>query len=348
MRAAATILLGASLASLDCNGTSAFTCALSETSTRLRHLGRATRKSYSYPWKSEVPGPHSHHSQRQMKHDYNEYNTHSQSIPNALPEDLSIDNTPEYWLDLRGISVSPKEAIRLLNTFLENNNNIEMQDESTTKPALVDRVLMDESDFTERVKTSSDIQGVSSILLYSTDPTGASSISILQDSLSQYTPFATVLNAEPDRNMDAMLAMDTVLQKRQWVFVETKPGYLQDSVEWMSKQVTALYDLLATSYGSGSANEVGVGLILPMLAVAGTDVESINVVGGMAVAVPTASTLIDIDFTLMRMSLARQMKSSTDSDILLPNGNQRPNLQTALVIPFDLELWRLLLDLKQN
>ncbi|GKY99673.1 hypothetical protein MPSEU_000921300 [Mayamaea pseudoterrestris] len=306
------------------------------------------------------------------QHDYH-LNIPSTIIPTADSSAAadSMTTSPEYWLDLRGVSISPNEAIRFLNTLVETtiDENDEEDDTSNSEAdsmtsnihsTFVNRILIDESAFTNRVKTSAlNISGVISLLLFHTAPDGVSTVTSMdREHQISFGPFARVLDAQPDRNLDVILAMDTVLGQSKWILIETKRGYLQESVEWMSKQVASLYDLLSSSYGSvgnDDENDFGSGgLIVPTSSMSTDMVNDATISaggGGIAVTVPTAAALLDIDFTLMQLALARQMKaSSSKSDIMLPatlQNQRRANLRTALVVPFDVDIWRLLLDSRQ-
>ena len=262
--------------------------------------------------------------------------------PSLVDDPNALALAPEYWLDLRGISISPKEALRFLDTLMETT--AKETEEDYASASFVSRVLMDESEFSEKIRASADdIGGNSSLLLYGNNK-DRPSISIYQHEQLRLAPFANVLKAVPNRNLDAVVAMDTVLGQGQWILVDSDPSSMRDSAEWMTKQVASLYELLITSYGRVDADDLG-SLLLPKSMGNHETVSS----GGIAVSVPTASTLIELDFTLMRAGLARQMKSIDDneSDLLLPAEGLSPHLQAALVIPFDVDIWRLLLDLKR-
>jgi hypothetical protein len=241
------------------------------------------------------------------------------------PEFLDPLSGREVWLDLRGTAISPREACKFLGELLsEADDGIHITD-------FMKRVLVDEVDFFQR-SDAHDVDDVSSILYASS--TERDLIAASDEIKKQSTAFGTILTIQTNQNLDPMLALEIVLEQGRWVLLEAD---WNDSVDWICEQVASLYAFLLSydfSVEPGS-------LIVPTLP------RESRLTGGVAISIPTKAALMKLESTLTTTAFSRQMKSSNKSSVLLPTGVTDSKLQTALILPFDADLWRLLIDLKQ-
>lgn len=272
------------------------------------------------------------------------YSTRIRATTDA-PDNAHVDNLPssstasfsdplggrEIWLDLRGTVIAPKEAIRFLGDILSDG------DKQVDISHVVRRILVNEAEFLRELENDGGLELEERLsILYTAE---GNVIAINEDELQQSIPFGAVVSVEADCNIDPIYATEIVLSRGQWLLIEPDTRRMEDSFEWMIGQIASLYDFLVTSSTSGAAAGPG-GLILPSL-----NVDSVKVRGGMAISVPTKSKLVQVDSTLTQSSFARQMLSSKDSDLMLPSGVVETSIPTALVLPFDADVWRILLDM---
>lgn len=251
-------------------------------------------------------------------------------------------NSRQLWLDLRGTSLFPLEALGFLQQILsEDSNEGIMETMDTSDPRHVqnkiDRILVSEDMFL-KVSSSKNAQKNQELdLLYTVND------DLIERTGEMSIPIGKILPCHRESTLDPLLALDTVSQSG-WVVVDAHAEADDESA--VQEQVTSLMQFLpstsAPSFSSGSES-----LFLPKMSE-----NSAAPSGGVALCCPTKTSLIQMATTLQQFRCSDMMTTTTDSGIVLPTGMLDPRasgnsrLRTALVVPFEAQLWKVALDLQ--
>lgn len=253
-------------------------------------------------------------------------------------EASSVPSNRQLWLDLRSTSLSPYEAVGFLRQVLvEEDMEGQEQNENFVENS-IDRILLSEDVFLKVLNSKNDAlqdmdfsYAVQDDLIHSSREEGHS------------FPMGKILSCKPDTVLDPMLALDTV-SKGGWVVVDSDDE-ADEAVLRKAQQVSSLLQFLSSASTSSSTGPDS--LFLPGIS------ESIATTrGGIAICCSTKNFLLQTATALQQLRCADMITTSTESGIILSTGmSARPAgsqpLKAALVLPFDLQLWKIALDLQQ-
>mmetsp|Transcript_17268 Transcript_17268/g.40695 ORF Transcript_17268/g.40695 Transcript_17268/m.40695 type:complete len:348 (+) Transcript_17268:39-1082(+) len=298
-----------------------------------------------------------------------------QGLFSALAEDLDTQDIEpqgddfcnddskmqQFWLDLRGTAIRPNEALAFLQEFVYETENESSEDSAKLLPNLpstfdirdlVDRIIVSEDIFASMVESGIP----TGPLLYVTkDGLLAENSQALNQSLIK----GTVLKASSGF-IDPVTAIEVAGSDSAWVVIdqEQDEDEVKDIDVW-TQQLEGLVQIL-------SASRTGSPLSLSDFSLIGdqpgaeqqSDLKRApNSAGGLAMLCRTLPMLLSIDQCLASLSLASSGTTETESGILLSTASTNDDMKDssssnrsiprALVLPFDLRLWRTASELKQ-
>mmetsp|Transcript_12013 Transcript_12013/g.15738 ORF Transcript_12013/g.15738 Transcript_12013/m.15738 type:complete len:360 (+) Transcript_12013:1-1080(+) len=251
-------------------------------------------------------------------------------------EGQADEKTRQLWLDLRGTAIFPSEALAFLQEFVfdedESDNANEMIRSIDDIRDLVDRILVSEEVFAKMVDS-----GTSGGLLYVTKngDLAESSAKTLQSFIKGriFSPKIGILDPIAALELDPLC----------WVVIDNGDDGIEESGGW-TDQVEGFIQFL----GSTRFRRAHLSVENPAI-----------VSGGLAITCPTQSSLFWADRCLATENLILAGTSQTDSGILFredvshstldsTQNKEKTDIATALVLPFDLRLWRAAYELRQS
>jgi hypothetical protein len=252
--------------------------------------------------------------------------------------EASVPSNRQLWLDLRSTSLSPDEALGFMRQVLsEEDMDNQKQDENIVDSS-IDRILVSEEIFF-KVMNSENGAHQEIDLFYA-----------VQDDLIQRNfqeeesfPMGKILRCEPDTILDPLLALDTI-SNGGWVVVDPNDE-ADEAVLRKEQQVSSLLQFLSSASTSSSTGPDSLFLPGPSESTAASR-------GGIAICCSAQNFLLQMATALQQLRCSDMIATSTESGIFIPTGiSARPtgsqSLQTALVLPFDTQLWKIALDIKQ-
>jgi hypothetical protein len=252
--------------------------------------------------------------------------------------EASVPSNRQLWLDLRTTSLSPQEALTFMRQVLsEEDIDNEEQGENIVDSS-IDRILVSEEIFFKVLKAEKGAQQEFD-LIYP-----------VQDDLmrrnfqeGESVPMGKILKCEPGTYLDPLLTLDTV-SNGGWVIVDPNDA-ADEAVLRKEQQVSSLLQFLSSASTSSSAGPDNLYLPGPLETTA-------TLRGGIAICCSTNNFLVQMATTLQQLRCSDMKTTSTESGIFLPTGTSSRSdgslpLQTALVLPFDTQLWKIALDMKQ-
>jgi hypothetical protein len=272
---------------------------------------------------------------------------------NVEHDDLFVANQPqqrrsELWLDLRQTAIAPREALQFLEKQLYTNNDNMIVDIADIPPrkvlSLVDKVLLSKELFGKVVARGDDV-GLP--LLYTMDDE-----SILVEGnrqTNQSFPSGKIVTCRHTEILDPLNAID-ITSTGQWLFVDKTDGSDEyEKILWLEKQVAGLVDFLSATTAAPVLSFQDSGLLLPSISN-----KSHSMKGGVAVSCRTRTAFVQLNSSLEQSLCSTLITRTTDSGILVtaeaPLGSDisPPTIRTALVLPFDLQMWEAARDIQDE
>jgi hypothetical protein len=270
----------------------------------------------------------------------------NKTTPSKEKTDASATSRRQLWLDLRGTSLFPHEALGFLQQVFSRESMDTEDLEDKSDPQLIrnqiDRILVSEDIFL-KVQSSKNpdldlLHAVKDDLIRTNRETG------------QSFPIGKILTCDDESSLDPLLALDTVSQGG-WVVIDSDAETNEESIAInKEQQVTSLLQFLSSASTPSLSSGPGT-LFLPGLRV--DNILASQLRGGIAISCPTKTFLMQMATALQQFRCNDMLTTTTDSGIMLPTGKMNPRvvnspaLQTALVLPFDVQLWKTALDLLQ-
>ena len=271
----------------------------------------------------------------------------------ALPENLQRVDPPslwtrQLWLDLRGTSLLPSEAASILRKLQTSELGIGLQDRTfnfTSQHYGVpwDEVLLSEEMFHKAVNVANGEEGTFMFSSSNGDlvatHSGSEAPALL--TIGSVLSFGSLLPFDP------LLSLD-VTSKGGWLLLHCDEAAGSENDSLYVESVGNLLDILASTFiviGDSSLSPT------PSSGGLAESISPATVPGGVAVRCNSESTLVQMNAALAKSICAKQ-SSSTASGILISNlstlltSSTMPPLRTALVLPFDVQLWTRALELK--
>lgn len=256
----------------------------------------------------------------------------------------------QLWLDLRGTVLTPTEAFSFLQQELFDDDNVNVNAESglSTITDLIDRVLLEEESFFKLVSSQSNFLDTHFDIFYTTSN---GDLVAADKQLEQSFPIGRVVSCDDDEDtsfIDPILALD-VTSRGDWLFIdyEKQLSNEDDATFWVEEKIGSLVEFLSSTSSSFTKSDsppLPSGLLVP-------GASSQDTSGGLAIRCPNKQTLVQVDATFAR-SLYATMTTVTESGILVPTGisdtstGTISSIATALVLPFEVLLWKSALELR--
>jgi hypothetical protein len=247
------------------------------------------------------------------------------SEDNFFPQ--STEKQTEFWLDLRGTAVHPKAAIDHLLEQLRDDDGKSSSNNNESK--LIDRVLLSDQSF-QKLVSNSDPYLETSEVLYVPDDDG-DLLALSRNGVS--FPYGNLVSIPGETAVavkDPMQAMQT-LSEGKWVVLFN---------EWQGDDMKATGEFLdiasTATCGDWGSTELEAGLLLRT-----ASEEEKPATGGVAVVCSTKSSVVQLA-SILRCMQSGMSTSVTESGIILQGSSDASSspLSTALILPFDLMLWK--------
>jgi hypothetical protein len=281
----------------------------------------------------------------------------------------------QLWLDLRDTAIRPAEALAFLDEFLDEflrgeflwgaNGNSPDELPVTEMNYVVDRIILPEETYRGLPKhcSSSSTCGVDLVVVEN----GGSLIpvsapwSVESDVTSQPRSKGTLIR--PGDSLLNPLESLEIYNRGDWIVFDSAP--LQgdaDAISAWIDEVGSLLQLLPVTASPQQSRETPSGLMLPLsdratihtttsLAAAASSKKT--GIGGVGIFCSTREALFRADTLLEQLAAGAGATESFASGILLPavpdkDGTTCPAITSALVLPFDLNLWRSVLEMRHT
>jgi hypothetical protein len=275
-------------------------------------------------------------------------NFRSRALSDAIDFSFSqTDNKPELWLDLRGTALYPKAAVSYLLKELTDESDPFFLPSEEAQDLPIQKVLVS-NDMFQRIVDSPGQYMAYPDMLYSIP--GDFNENIVLSRNGQSFPYGTVVTMRSDSALvvdDPMQTMDFISQGNWVVLVDGEDDLDPYYESARGDSIASFLDIVWAASSSGRStmlfaqlNGDSRGLLLPTTS--GTkesDGESKE--GGLALSCSTKSMLVQLASNIK--SLQAGVKTSTKSGILIQSAaSLKPSsfLATALLLPFDLALWK--------
>jgi hypothetical protein len=251
-------------------------------------------------------------------------------------EDLSVPSagpSTELWLDLRGTATHPKAATDYLLEELQEDGWF-LSDEM--KANLIGKVLIADRSFQNLLIASDAYVGTSEIL-YITDDKNEGQIALSRNGLS--FPFGTLVAMPTDNAVavpDPMRALETLTDGRWVVLCNEAEGVDSDKDALKMEAIGTFLGIASIAWGVQNLDS---GLVL-RTASQDEDKAADSPPGGVAVVCSTKSSVMQLASILQCFQSGTT--SATESGILIQGSAEtsEPFLPTALILPFDVMLWK--------
>ena len=251
-----------------------------------------------------------------------------------LEEDFSSKDKArqtQLWLDLRGTAVHPQAAIDYINQQLQEEDNPFSND--VVDFNLVDRALLSDQSFQNLLSSSDPYVHLSEVLYMNDDD--VDSLALSRNGVS--FPFGTFVKMPDDATVavsDPIEAMES-LSKGKWVVLFNEGDNSEEAL-----RIDAIGNFLdiasTTACGDWETSELGSGLLLRT-----DDRYQSSENGGVAVVCSSPSAVVMLASELQRMQPGTST-SVTESGIIVRSSSVESSstLPTALILPFDITLWK--------
>jgi len=282
----------------------------------------------------------------------------SQDLTDIISSDSIISQIQEteFWLDLRRTAFHPKAAIDEIETQLGRTlTTSSSSSSSSSSPPLVNQILLSEKIFQNLINSNETYIATAPILYQSSKNDTIFSLS----SQGLSTPFGSLISTPSDATVPAIDPIQAIqmITDGKWLLLGKKEGEeddLGDLVESMRiESVGNFLDIVSTA----AAPELGITLsetkrlVLPKPKRSTQTTSNLQQEGellrncGVAVTCSTKSAILKLAFKLQLMMKPGTMNSVTDSGIILETNVEKSSptatLATAVVIPFDVNLWKI-------
>lgn len=252
-------------------------------------------------------------------------------------EDLSVPAggpSTELWLDLRGTATHPKAATDYLLEELQEDGWF-LSDEM--KANLIGKVLIADRSF-QNLLNASDAYVDTSDILYIPDDKNEGQIALSRNGLS--FPFGTLIAMPTDNAVavpDPMRALETLTDGRWVVFCNEAEGVDSDRDALKMEAIGTFLGIASTAWGVQTLDS---GLVLRTASQEDIKAEKDSASGGVAVVCSTKSSVMQLASILQCFQSGTT--SATESGILIQGSAEtsEPFLPTALILPFDVMLWK--------
>ena len=259
-------------------------------------------------------------------------------------EDVSADSLissqekkgTELWLDLRGTALYPSAAISYLMEQLTDDEYDPSLVEGAPNP--VDRVLLSDQMF-QRLLNNPDRPLEGTKIIYLPDDSDGLVVSS-HEGISSF-PCGKIFEMPKDSDMvlaDPMSAIEIISQGNWAVLVDEKSGIDSDSEVNRIDSIASFLDLAVAATG-GPILVDGSGLLLKS-----SEYKDTTVIGGVAVRCSNKAMVIRVASVVQDIQASSSMSTETESGILIQSTSDSdrslPSLQTALLLPFDVVMWK--------
>ena len=294
------------------------------------------------------------------------------------------NSSRQLWLDLRGTAIRPEEALAFLDEFLMHDEGVENHDDNdknekeynefSPKPTiidLIDCILLPSDTFDEISPKGVALQQVDLLLVDNES-------NLVQDATTGQVKGAFIKNTNDDSSLTSLwmnpLYVLDLYNKGDWILFESSTAGSNDAqeelTEWV-EQIGSLLQLLPATAAPHSL-ETPSGLVLPSYSsssslVAGDDLASsssssssspnkeASKQGGVGICCTTRQAVFGIDTLLEQVLSNVSSMESPESGILLlttKSDDAASSLDmpitSALILPFELNLWRAVLELRKE
>ena len=244
--------------------------------------------------------------------------------------------TRQHWLDLRGTAIRPDEALAFFGEFLLEK---EKKDNDSTESIkdMIDCIIVPEDTFREIPK---EIASCSVDLLVVDEDSN-----LLHDGKGELK--GTFL-AGDSTFMNPLGSLD-LYNRGDWILFECNDVESEELNVWVA-QISSLLQLLpATAAPQSRRTESPSGLILSSIT-EGDDDGLTQKKGGVGICCATREAVFLVDTLLEQvMSSAGSTESANSGILLLADVNDVTiPMTSALILPFDLNLWRAVLELREE
>jgi hypothetical protein len=249
------------------------------------------------------------------------------------PDDInhfkSSERSIELWLDLRGTAIHPRAAIEYLTEEV-----FEGPDHGVTDLTIeVDRIIVSDKTFQSLLNSSDDYVQESEILYVPEE--NLAQIAVSRCGLS--FPFGELVAMEGSMAVaDPITAIET-LSTGKWIVLYNKEEEIEDE----NSRIAAVGGFVEIASGDWrTTTQLESGLLLQT----GSNGEEENSKGGIAVQCSTKSSIVRLASMIESVASGKSM-TATESGILIQNetGETSP-LPFALMLPFDVSLWKTALE----
>jgi hypothetical protein len=245
----------------------------------------------------------------------------------------------ELWLDLRGTAIYPSAAISyLLEQLTDDGYDLSLAEGAAPTP-IVDRVLLSDQMF-QRLLTTPDHPVEGTEIMYLPDDADGLVVSS-HEGMSSF-PCGKIFEMPKDSDMvlaDPMSAIETISKGNWAVLVDEKSGIDSNSEVNRVDSIASFLNLAAAAATGGpSLLDGSSGLLLKSL-----ENEDMTEIGGVAVSCSNKAMVVQLAYVVQDIQAGSNM-ASTESGILIQgtsdSDSSLPSLQTALLLPFDVAMWK--------
>lgn len=256
--------------------------------------------------------------------------------PDADSHDGYSSRKVELWLDLRENSILPTAAIE----FLREN----LSEDDVDSPSLqidIDRILVATNN-AQAYQEISDEDFIQPDLLHVSKDNDSKLLST-KDGVTEY--FAEIVVMEGSAGVQNPFKVIQTLSSGKWV-VLVQSG---DESEVEDSMMNIVGDFLEIASNSVSTHWVAAptsdsqGLLVPL----SPEMEKETTGAGVAIRCSSPSSIMQLASTI-ELSGSGMSTTMLDSGILIQDDITESNLPIALVLPFDIPIWRLANTLYRN
>eukprot|EP00977_Amphora_coffeiformis_P012476 scaffold3077_cov162-Amphora_coffeaeformis.AAC.35 len=248
-----------------------------------------------------------------------------------------VRTTRQHWLDLRGTAIRPDEALLFFDEFLLDDDNKKKKDGNTRKKTIkdmIDCIIVPEDTFREIPK---EIASRVDLLVMNEES------NLLRDATGE---FKGTFLAGDSTFLNPVGSLD-LYNRGDWILFECNDVDSEELNVWV-EQISSLLQVLPATAAPQSL-ETPSGLILPSISdQENSDDGFARKKGGVGICCATREAVFRVDTLLEQILSSTGSTESANSGILLladANDITIP-ITSALILPFDLNLWRAVLELR--
>jgi hypothetical protein len=258
------------------------------------------------------------------------------SADNSLSISFKEKKETELWLDLRGTAIYPSAAISYLMEQL-TDDEYDPYSFAEGAPNPIDRVLLSDQMF-QRLLNAPDHPTEGREIMYIPDDGDGLVVSSHED---MSFPCGKLFEMPRDSDMvlaDPMSAIETIAKGNWAVLVDGKSGIDSDFEVNRVDSIASFLHLAVAAAGGPSLVDGSSGLLLKS-----SEYEDTTELGGVAVSCSNKAMVIQLASVVQDIQSGSSM-ASTESGILIQgtsdSDSSSPSLQTALLLPFDVVMWK--------